>query len=81
MSDSYSQNKSLVVEAVSFVLNFGMVCFDVVSAFPNVEEDANVFMMPPKGWFDLCGGKEGQVWLMQRSLYGRRTAGAHFRDW
>ena len=58
-----------------------MLNFDICSAFPHAREDADVWMMPPKEWFQLNDGMEGMVWFMLRALYGRRTGGPNFRDW
>lgn len=39
-------------------------------------------MRPPDEWINKFGGKDGarKVWRLTQSLYGRRTAGAQFRD-
>ena len=59
---------------------YPMVCFDVVSAFLHAEEKADVFMWTPKDYFDLRPELSCKIWRLKRALYGRRTAGADFRD-
>jgi hypothetical protein len=53
-----------------------------VSAFLHAWEcDDEVYMQPAKEWFELRNPPVGScVWRMARNLYGRRTAGANFRD-
>jgi hypothetical protein len=73
---------NLMFEAMAAIHGWSTVFFDVVSAFLHAWEDnQQVYMMPPKEWFELRDILVGScVWRMVRSLYGRRTAGANFRD-
>ena len=72
-------------------LNLELVTFDVVSAFPHAEEqNEKIFMWPPAEWLQRDDvrdwmAKQGLqpnqvVWHLLRALYGRRSAGANFRD-
>jgi transposase InsO family protein len=43
---------------------------DVASAYLNAELDEDVYMYPPPGWKG-----SGEVWLLQKSVYGLKQAG------
>ena len=82
------------MDARAIVKGYGMICFDVVSAFPHSGEMTDgIYMWPPdewrakferEVWEDKHPGftlEDVPVWQMVKSLYGRRTAGANFRDY
>ena len=63
---------------------YPLVCFDVVSAFPHAAENSeNIYMEAPEELdrteFGFAAEDDIVLWMHQ-SLYGRRTAGANFRD-
>ena len=69
------------LEFLAVYLGHPMWCFDVVSAFPHASESAeNIYMDPPKEWTGQSSS-DPYVWKMEKSLYGRRSAGANFRDY
>jgi len=69
------------LEFVATWTKLPMWCWDVISAFPHApESNDSVFMYPPAEW-DASMYKERMVWWMRSSLYGRRSAGANFRDY
>lgn len=52
-----------------------------MSPFPHAEARENVYMRAPKGKINQDWNNcAGTVWKLAESLYGRRTAGANFRD-
>jgi hypothetical protein len=68
------------MELKCLLMDLGMLCFDIGSAFPHAEEDTETYLRPPKEWKMFFDGSEDDVWILKRSLYGRRSAGANFRD-
>ena len=70
------------MEIKATLKNYPMLNFDVVSAFPHAAEDNEfVFMVPPREWVEADPeNRAGVLWRMLKALYGRRTAGARFRD-
>ena len=71
-----------------------MAGFDVVSAFPHADESSEwIVVRPPQEFVDEFWRrrKAGEYsdfpdqgvpgWYMLKALYGRRTAGADFRDY
>ncbi len=56
-----------LLDVLCLVMGFGMIFFDIVSAFLHALEDAEVYMYPPKEWFALRGGLPGQLWKMRRA--------------
>ena len=68
-----------LMEYISIHYNMPMWVWDVVSAYPHSPESReNVYMRPPKEW--NYHDKDKMVWWMRSALYGRRSAGANFRD-
>ena len=65
-----------------------MIAFDVVSAFPHAQETDRIFIKPPKESINDYTAKFGAkaipqgelLWWMKKALYGRRNAGASFRE-
>jgi len=62
--------------------NFVVAILDIVSAFIHaLEQNPNVFMRPPLEWYKANKIEVGtMVWHMLHNLYGRKSAGATFRD-
>ena len=70
-----------VVQVVALLRQWPVYCFDVVSAFPHAEEnDPSVYVRAPKEWVEMGENRGGLVWHLVRNVYGRRPAGASFRD-
>lgn len=57
-----------------------MVMFGVASEYMDAPEESKEFMETPKGLVAQMGGSEREIWRMRRSLYGRHTADASWRD-
>ena len=74
-----------VVEAKALVSGYGILRADICCAFPHAVEKDTVYMRPPREWCDTYVSKDGvsgheYQWLLVMSLYGRRTAGANWRE-
>ena len=69
-----------IMELLCVVRGWAMYHFDVVSAFPHAQEVRDdIFVRPPPEWSPPSS--EPVVWRMRQALYGRRPAGANFRDY
>ena len=81
-SPTPSQASCALFEYFTVAHELVMVVFDAMSAFLHAPEKSDmVFMKAPDEWCDMVGIPKGStVWEMLKSLYGRRTAGANFRD-
>ena len=74
-----SMQTNNLMEYISIHFGLPMWVWDVVSAFPHSPDNIdNIYMRPPREW--RYSGQERMVWWMRTSLYGRRSAGANFRD-
>ena len=61
---------------------WNVIVFDAISAFIHAsEKEWDCYMYPPQEWIDKLGDKAtNKVWRLMKSLYGRRTASAQFRE-
>jgi hypothetical protein len=82
-----------IIEYFAVINSYMIDYFDIVSAFPHAPESSEwVIVRPPQEFVEAFlaeveAGKRpdwpaGEIpyWRMLRSLYGRRSAGANFRD-
>ncbi len=74
-----------VLESKALLSNYGILRADICCAFPHAKEKEKVYMRPAKEWCEEFVDEDGTsgydyVWLLVMSLYGRRTAGANWRE-
>ena len=74
-----------LVEVKALIEKTPIIRADVISAFVHADEKELVYMKPPKEWCDRYKDSQGidgkdYVWRLERSLYGRRSAGANWRE-
>ena len=81
-SPTPSQASVALFEYFTIATEATMLVFDAMSAFLHAPEKSEmIFMRAPDEWADMQGLAHGAtVWQLLKSLYGRRTAGANFRD-
>ena len=89
-----SASTNALLEALCTIRGHSMAGFDIVSAFPHADESSEwIVVRPPQEFVDEFWRrrKAGEYsdfpdqgvpgWYMLKALYGRRTAGADFRDY
>jgi hypothetical protein len=61
---------------------YPVFAFDAVAAFLHaMEQNDKCYMELPQEWIDMVAPEhKDKIWRMLKSLYGRRTASAQFRD-